>query len=247
MELLAIGDIHGKQIWQQAVDKIVADKIIFIGDYVIKNQWLETRTFESNLEDIIRFKRANFERVKLLIGNHDVPFLYGRAIFRKITSPRLCRLYQNNADCFEAAYQFNAFLFTHAGLTTGWYQKHRSLIANSIGTTLAEKLNAIHHSPNYGILHERGRSRNGLYRFGGITYADKSETEKDGLPGYTQVVGHTKVPHPTLHHSTGGSIIYIDCLNSQNSFLLIKDDRFYAISLDGNTSKIATDKSVIKY
>ncbi|MBT1705582.1 metallophosphoesterase [Chryseosolibacter indicus] len=34
MKILAIGDIHGKKRWQEAVNNITVDQIVFLGDYI---------------------------------------------------------------------------------------------------------------------------------------------------------------------------------------------------------------------
>jgi hypothetical protein len=241
MKILAIGDIHGKTIWREAVKNISADKIVFVGDYVIKSKWIRTSQFESNLIDIIELKLTDPDRVCLLLGNHDTPFVYANSIFTKLISPKLCKIYRENSNCFDVAYQYKSFLFTHAGVSNGWYHKHASLIENCDGDTLADKLNSLHRSPKYRVLHERGRARNGLHRYGGITYADKTETEKSALQDYTQVVGHTKVAYPVMSKSDNATVIYIDCLNSTNTFLIINDDAPHCISIDGKKSEVVRE------
>lgn len=233
MKTLAIGDIHGKTIWQQFIDKVPADSIVFVGDFIILDQWLFNKRLRSNLEQIISYKRANFSQVHLLLGNHDIPFIYNDLNLHRIASPGMCRLYRDNRDCFEVAFQYKEYLFTHAGVSNGWYNKHASLIETYQGT-LAEKLNAIHHSANYKILHERGKARGGPFEFGGITYADKAETETGALTGYSQIVGHTKVPHPLKRMCGNASMIYIDCLNAEDSCLYIDKTETHIVNTSGN-------------
>jgi predicted phosphodiesterase len=239
MRILAIGDIHGKTIWKQALSAIEADIIVFVGDYVNLKTWSFTESLQNNLADLIRFKRDNFARVHLLLGNHDIPYLrpqlFSYSAIRKLVSRKLYELYNDNEDCFEIAFQYNKFLFSHAGVVEGWYKRHQEILDGQKGSTLSEKLNAVHHSSNFAILHERGKARGGKYMYGGITYADKTETEQNSREGYVQVVGHTKVPVPVKMNGLNRTMIYIDCLNSVAQFLYIDDDKITVRTLDGGS------------
>jgi predicted phosphodiesterase len=238
MRILAIGDIHGKNIWEQAVESIAADIVIFVGDYVISKRFLFMKDLRSNLEALIAFKRNNFHRVHLLLGNHDTPYFYSPSGFRRMFSSQLCALYQKNSECFSVAFERDNLLFTHAGVSKPWYARHRQVLDAQRGETFADKLNAIHQSPQFEILHEKGRARGGQFDHGGITYADKTETEMHGIDGVTQVVGHTKVPQPVISNFGSGKIVYIDCLNSVNEFLYIDNGKMSFVTLQGNHSAL---------
>jgi hypothetical protein len=238
MNIIAIGDIHGKTVWRKIVDKTSADVIVFVGDFVIIKQWLFNSELRLNLEEIIHFKKANFKRVRLLVGNHDVPYVYGDVTMSKLVSPRMGKLYRDNFDCFDVAFQHNQYLFTHAGISKGWFTRHENLLESCAENTLASKLNAIHRSKNYPVLHERGWQRGGQFAFGGITYADKSETECNGLDGFVQIVGHTKVSHPVSSNFKGGSVIYIDCLNTITSYLSIDERHLQVKNVNGSINAL---------
>jgi len=232
MRILAIGDIHGKTVWRQLIDKVPADVIVFVGDFIILDHWLFNKRFRSNLGEIIRYKRENFNKVRLLVGNHDKPFIYRELTRYKVASPRMWKLYHDSRDCFEVAFQHQEYLFTHAGVTGGWYAKHRAQLETYPGT-LADKLNAIHRSADYLILQERGKARGGDLDFGGILYADKSETEAGALSGYTQIVGHTKVQQPMRLKRDDAAMVYIDCLNAESSCLYIDEAGMHVVPLSG--------------
>jgi hypothetical protein len=238
MKILAIGDIHGKTVWRQFVENVDADIIVFVGDYIIVRQWLFNRRFRMNLREILEFKRANFKRVYLLLGNHDTPFIYSDFNLKKILTPRMTRLYRDNEDCFDVAFQYQKYLFTHAGVTEGWYRKNAAILKTVSGTTFADKLNAIHRSHGHGVLHQRGKARGGAFEYGGITYADKTETEHGALQGYTQVVGHTKVQQPVRYNFRHGSVLYIDCLNAVQNCLYIDGDNLRVMDVSGNSSRL---------
>ena len=97
MRIVTISDLHGKDVWQQINPKIY-DKLIFLGDYVdapyrkitdvaqidgMNNKVLvheeHGRTNAEilyNLTKIIELKDEYPSKVVLLLGNHDVPYIY---------------------------------------------------------------------------------------------------------------------------------------------------------------------------
>ena len=75
MKYLVLGDIHGRLIWKDIIDKENPDKIIFLGDYVTTHELISVEQQLSNLEDILNYKENNIDKVILLRGNHDVQIL----------------------------------------------------------------------------------------------------------------------------------------------------------------------------
>lgn len=67
---LVIGDIHGRSIWKDIIEKENPDKIIFLGDYVSTHENISAKQQLFNLEDILNYKRENSDKVILLRGNH---------------------------------------------------------------------------------------------------------------------------------------------------------------------------------
>lgn len=75
MKVLILGDIHGRKVWKEIIEKENADKIIFLGDYVSTHDGISEEEQIENLEEILSFKEENPEKVILLRGNHDVQHL----------------------------------------------------------------------------------------------------------------------------------------------------------------------------
>jgi len=118
MKHLVIGDLHGKDVWEE-VDISSYDKIVFVGDYV--DHWtLPDRFIYQNLQNVIELKRENFEKVELLLGNHDVQYLhyphYLCSGFRPTMQRSLSFLFNENRDLFKVAYQRENFIISHAGI-----------------------------------------------------------------------------------------------------------------------------------
>lgn len=75
MKILVLGDIHGRSIWKDIIEKENPDKIIFLGDYVSTHENFSAKQQLSNLEDILNYKEENSDKVILLRGNHDIQHL----------------------------------------------------------------------------------------------------------------------------------------------------------------------------
>ncbi|NEU10080.1 metallophosphoesterase [Flavihumibacter sp. R14] len=234
LKILAVGDVHGKDVLTR-LDPSCYDKIIFLGDYVDPpaGEELSDLLILENLERIIAFKAAQHEKVVLLLGNHDVHYMYPEEAgicsgFRPQMFADLRAIYRQNAELFRMAFQYQTYLFTHAGISNRWLHAYEGLIRQELqnitsndpsltGLSIAEILNHLRSTA-------RGRqilfTVSGLRIYppdpgisGGIIWADKRETEHDCLTGYHQVVGHTVVGSIERISDPGDSntsITYVD-------------------------------------
>lgn len=222
MKHIVIGDLHGKSVWQD-VDISKYDKIVFMGDYV-DSFTLPDLVIDLNLQDIIALKKKHPEKVVLLLGNHDVQYMYYPQFqcsgFRDSMRRPLHALFNYNKDLFQVAYQCGNYLFTHAGLTNAWYLQFMALPRwQKAGTqpSLADLLNKANEGSDRYLLHNAGASRGGAGH-GGITWADKSETDADMLIGYHQIVGHTPLDEVYSLSYGDTSVTYVDVLDKQTYF-----------------------------
>jgi hypothetical protein len=227
MKFIVIGDIHGKSVWKKigdieyllSVDYCVDfdyDKYIFLGDYCDafdKNG----REIIDNLIEIINFKLKYSDRVELLLGNHDLQYMFdyknhGCSGFNGLFYLELNEIFRKYRDCFKACYGYNNMLFTHAGVTESWfdyefpYNQCRLNIADNLNKAFNEKVKTL-----FNVSHYRG----GFQMYGGIFWADLNELITDPLIGYHQVVGHTRVKEiftETFDKNT--SITFIDVLDN---------------------------------
>lgn len=71
MKIIALGDTHGRTVWKQIVKENGFDKIVFHGDYFDTHERISARQQKENFKGIIAFKKANMDKVILLMGNHD--------------------------------------------------------------------------------------------------------------------------------------------------------------------------------
>jgi len=226
LKTISIGDIHGRACWKE-LDPDKYDRIIFVGDYVDSRSYTDAKIL-SNFKAIITLKRKHPNKVILLLGNHDMHYMYYPQFpcsrFRPQMQPKLTTLFNENKSLFQVAYQLKNVLWTHAGVSKTWYQGAFNTISEfknqRPNCNLADILNLISESKHYKILHIVGSIRGGYVgNPGGILWADDSETQEDCLYGYHQIVGHNPVATIKNIRHRKSSITYIDCLETEVNFL----------------------------
>lgn len=227
MRTLTIPDVHGRYNWKQFVsDNPMMDLTIFIGDYV--DSFDKTNEeIESNLLDIIQFKKDNMDKIILLYGNHDCQYAlsqptafknkYGCSGYRPDAHFKLYDIFNENKDLFQAAYQYKEHIWTHAGIHRGWYEmrfipefnRHFEYFQGSIADMLNEAFKF-----ELSSLFDVGYARWGSKPVGGIFWADKNETSHKPLKGYHQIVGHIKIDDIVSfsYPKHDCSITYVDCI-----------------------------------
>jgi len=223
MKHIAIGDLHGRDTWQN-VNTRSYHKVIFLGDYA-DSYTLSDLAILDNLKRIIALKKRQPEKIELLLGNHDAHYLHFPRFqcsgFRPSMQRELTALFQKNADLFRIAYQKNNYLFTHAGITNNWYNElMRAPVLREIcerEENIAAQLNRLEVTTHRGTLYDAGIERGG-YGYGGPLWADLKETFTDMLHGYHQIVGHTRVDEIHTVTYTGRSITYADVLTTKEQF-----------------------------
>jgi len=219
MKILIVGDVHGRSNWENWIDDSY-DKIIFVGDYV--DHWtISNMRIIENLNNIIYFKKDNPNKVILLLGNHDNQYMFsysshGCSGFRSESYFDLHELFNKEKDLFQAAYQIDNYLFTHAGVSQEWFDReypYKPKLKN-----LAESFNTAFKMKERSLF-DVGYSRGGFQGVGGIFWADRKETQSNMLIDIHQVVGHTHIDKITTYYlnndtNSNTSITYTDCENS---------------------------------
>ncbi len=246
MKIISIGDVHGRPYWKH-INVSEYDKIIFVGDYVDSFPFTDPEIL-ANLLDIIELKKSYPDKVVLLLGNHDVQYMYlnegfGCSGYRPSMAASLKHVFMENKKLFQMAHQIENYVWTHAGISTRWYDYNKKEIDE-----FAEKfelkglVETINHmmftNKENRLLHQIGRKRGGYYPSGGITWADRNETCNDYLDGYHQIVGHTPIDVITKWGDEKGSIRYIDVQHKLEYFKNLENinvlESFYVFELKDN-------------
>lgn len=213
---IAIGDIHGRKNWKKIVEEHPDDKIVFLGDYC--DPYDQMRNFDvlNNLLDIIELKKKRKDDIILLLGNHDMHYIYDDfpvgTRYNEGIAELLKALFEDEGELFQFAYQEGDTLYTHAGVSNLWWNKYFKGKTGENAPSIADQLNNPTEEQMKAMFMV-GYSRGGSCERGGIFWADLDETCNDPLHGVHQVVGHTQMEHiQTVSMSEDTSITYCDTL-----------------------------------
>ncbi len=122
MKTVVIGDTHGRSLWKLIVNQEQdADRIIFIGDYFDSFD-IKGEEQLNNFLDIIEYKKTSGKEVIMLIGNHDHHYFpevgdTGTSGYQRIFKHQIEPTIDANREYLQIAYQFDEFLFSHAGVS----------------------------------------------------------------------------------------------------------------------------------
>ena len=202
-DILIVPDIHGRDFWLPVLD--YPGEIIFLGDYVdpYPQENITNEAAYECLQQVVSFKRQHPERVCLLIGNHEMHYYderLGAGRFSKEYYPKYHEILtgETTKGLFQLCRQVDKYLFVHAGITKGWYERHCSEFQN-LGSTLEEQLNRIFFEKMF-IFHEAAwKYRGGLDDSGSPLWADYRELIDEPepfAPGIVQIIGHTQIAEP---------------------------------------------------
>jgi Calcineurin-like phosphoesterase len=228
MNIITIGDLHGSSVWKEITPKDW-DQLIFSGDYVDSFEFKDGQIIE-NLEEVIQLKKEYPQKVILLLGNHDLGYLFkdkpghGCSGFRAGMAKALFNLFSSNHDLFLCAWQVDNYLWTHAGIVGRWYKNfvEGEIVPSDINLAgTINKLFDAYYLPLFHVSNIRG----GRNKDGGIFWADSMETIQDPLPGYHQIAGHTKTGNGIITYSSEDnltSVTYTDCLETTTEFYKLK-------------------------
>jgi hypothetical protein len=133
MTTIAIGDIHGRDIWKQIVQsQLEADEFVFIGDYFDTHDDISAETQIENFNDILEWRELAEKagkKVVMLIGNHDFHYFpeigdHGISGYQRTAAPAIRQVLDDNRSKLQMAYFSSPFMFTHAGVGETWLKKH---------------------------------------------------------------------------------------------------------------------------
>ncbi len=242
MKTISVGDIHGRNFWK-FIDIHKYDRIIFTGDYSDSYAYSDEQIL-GNLLDLIELKKNYSDKVILLLGNHDIQYMFLSEGFqcsgyRPTMASTLKTVFNDNKKLFQIAYQISDHIWSHAGIAEKWYEYNKDEIDEFSRKFdceyLADTFNKMMYAKENRLLHQVGKKRSGFYPAGGITWADRTETSLNPFKGYHQIVGHTPIDMITKWGDEHGSIRYIDCLHKLEYFKNLEnirlDDYFYELEI----------------
>ena len=243
MKLVAIGDIHGRDIWKQIVAKEhdTTDEFVFVGDY-FDSFTIKGLDQINNFLDIIDFRNTSiYHKVTLLIGNHDYHYYPGidetsTSGYQTLLAPSIKHVVSSNKQYLQAAYQSGEFVFSHAGLSSVWLD---DIVEGWDVSNMVDKVNGLLQYQPGLIAYRSFKMLNETEWYGAQGYGDETfqgplwirpkslmKANYDTLRKQViQVVGHTPQDNIDIEgKSTGGRYYFIDTLEyNQGQYLIVED------------------------
>lgn len=227
MKIVALGDTHGRVNWKEIVKKEVdADKFIFIGDYFDTHDDVTPEQQINNFIDIVEYKRANMDKVILLIGNHDFHYMgfvnetYSGYQYR--SAPVINEILKKALDdnLLQMCYKHDIYVFTHAGVTKTWASNNNidiNDLENSINETFKTKPRA------FGFTIGDNFSQTGNDITQPPIWVRPQALLSDTIEDIIYIVGHTTVINLGLREDLP-KLILIDCLGTTGEYLVLEND-----------------------
>jgi predicted phosphodiesterase len=229
MKILALGDTHGRRDWEKVTDQPF-DQLVFIGDYFDSFD----KGFQEqmdNFQAICAYKRLYPDKVTLLLGNHDFHYTplamnfgerysgFQRGVGRDITEAL-----EENKDILQMAYQHGHWLLTHAGVTQIWLEAvQKDLEMQAEEGQVGDFINEVYHnSPRFFTF--QGWDPYGDDPTQSPIWVRPASLLNNGLPGYNQVVGHTRQKHICTEMVAGDQYWFIDTLEGANAQAFVLED-----------------------
>lgn len=208
--MIIIPDVHGREFWREPVDKALktGEHVVFLGDYLdpYEDEYIYPRDAYEVFVDIMELKKAHPSDITLLLGNHDLHYVYyliagGRR--DHIRSEKIREMIENYSDLFDMAKSVEAggkrFLLTHAGVKQGWLQFNSDLFEGVNKDDMGDYLNALWHNKNkrsqfLNALAQVSVSRWGRNAYGSPVWNDIDDMDDslEELPGWYQIFGHSQ-------------------------------------------------------
>lgn len=199
MKILVLGDIHGRLIWYDIIQKEQPDKIIFLGDYVSTHGDISADQQCMNLEDILNYKVDNPDKVVLLRGNHDLQHLgyywaecsgLDMQVLNYMCEPYMKLRFLDNTQWIHIE---DNLIFSHAGISKVWWDSLK------LGEPTREnllKINELEPSEKFAFTPSSMSDYCGDSFTQPCTWIRPTSLAMNHIEGWDQVVGHTRVRKP---------------------------------------------------
>lgn len=219
-KILIVPDVHGRSFWHKAEELINSvDKVVFLGDYLDPYRHEEI-TFDTALEEfgkILEFKDKYGDKIVMLVGNHDCHYINTSFMdcsrLNYLKRQDIHELYMKHIDKFQLIWEFDTWLFSHAGVYEEWMEACEFTLDDLRNFEEFRK----DKFPSLACL---SFYRGGWNRTGSCVWADLRESLKHKLlEGYHHIVGHTQLESEPYKADT------ITCVDVRRCFILDTETR----------------------
>jgi hypothetical protein len=231
MKQLILGDIHGRSIWKDILNKHEdVDRVVFIGDYVDTHESITGELQLNNLLDIIEYKKNNSEKVILLVGNHDYQYWPGSpdignySGFQRKMLSKFQETFRDNKKLFQICFEDEyGTVYSHAGFT-------KSFVNKKLGHFDVSYINDIwRHSPETFCFYKSDWSSCGNDINQSCIWVRPGSLFEDSIDKF-QIIGHTtikEIQYPQQAESNVGKAGYFMVIDTlPNQYLIREEGRF---------------------
>lgn len=247
MKILCVGDVHNRaEVLVKSLilaDQHKVDKVILMGDYV--DDWEDssddTKVVLGVLNEVIEDPR-----VIALLGNHELSYLEDQRCGGWSASKAIVfnKMFQRSK--FSLSYQYENWLFSHAGLLERWRKYANRLnietdrtndpvyIQQGKDETYASWLERLW-IEYPGIYKSIGPGRGG-FGIGSPLWADWEELLENPVDEINQVVGHTPGRDIRVEQVNGNTYVNVDVWSNggPGGFLLWEDGELTFLDSTGS-------------
>lgn len=233
-----IPDVHGRNFWKNITsnEEIAKyEKIIFLGDYLdpYGYEMITKQAAIDNFNEIIQFKLDNMDKVILLLGNHDLPYIFKefdtKSRFDTTNAYKISSIFHKNYQLFklvdEELLNDKRYLFSHAGLMNSWASRYKHLLpsidVNHINSLLMTK-------EGVKSLCDVSFIRGGYDSTGSIVWSDVYEKLTDAQDAMNdmydyQIFGHSQQErYPIINDNWA-------CLDCRQIFVIDDENKISAL------------------
>lgn len=225
---LILGDIHGRTIWKDILEKEQPQRIIMLGDYVATHEGISAREQIDNLEEILTLKQERPDDVILLRGNHDLQHLgyywaecshLTQEVQRHMATTEFRQRFLSLTQwVHEFTWEGKRMLCSHAGVSKVWLE----------GTSINEVSAINGYQPGELFAFRPGRfgDYDGDSSTQPCTWIRPNSLMQCAADGYVHIVGHTpqeSVKHERINEST--ELWLADAL-AHGSYLVLEENGF---------------------
>ena len=223
MKTLVLGDIHGRLCWEKIVNKEKPDLTIFLGDYVSTHDDISSEQQISNLENILKYKENNSDKVILLRGNHDMQHLgynWARCTGLDLTVQKyMMDIKDRFLNLTQWVYVQNDIVFSHAGVSEVWMK--------NVGLEDVNQINELEPSKYFGFWPCKLSDYSGDSATQPPTWIRPWTLISHAFKDYTYIIGHTCINY------YNPQVVYLNdnCIESYKSSYTFDENDEYCKSI----------------
>ena len=224
-KVLVIGDIHGRSIYRDIIEKESPDQVIFLGDFASSHHNISPEKQIEEFDWVINYKQQHPNTI-ILRGNHDTEAMgyywaecYPKAYGYDMWAERK-QIWLDNTQWVYIDEDLKT-IFSHAGVSQIWMDNSR--------IKSVYEINNLEPSELFGFTSESLFDNFGNSVTQPPTWIRPQSLCKCNVIEWDQVVGHTPVPTDTINirkaTKNNRNIWLCDALD-MSKYLIIDDNKF---------------------